>query len=69
MTTAHLALFGPLGTPEMMFILTVFLVLFGAKKIPGLFRSVAQGIGEYKKAKLEFDSEVERAMSDGLPKA
>jgi sec-independent protein translocase protein TatA len=63
MNTPLLALWN-LGTPEMILILVIFLVLFGAKKIPSLFRGVAQGMGEFKKAKMEFDRELQRTMDE-----
>lgn len=39
-----------LGPLEIVAILLVILLLFGAKKIPDLSRSIGQGIKEFKKA-------------------
>lgn len=41
---------GFLGTPEIVIIAVVILVLFGATKIPKFMRSLGQGINEFKKA-------------------
>jgi sec-independent protein translocase protein TatA len=39
-----------LGTPEIILIAIVILVLFGAKKIPELMQGLGKGIREFKKA-------------------
>lgn len=44
-----IGLFG-LGTPEIILIAVVFLVLFGTKKIPELMQGLGKGIKEFKKA-------------------
>lgn len=38
-----------LGWGEMIMIMLIFLLLFGANKIPLLARSLGQGVGEFKK--------------------
>jgi sec-independent protein translocase protein TatA len=40
---------GNLGVPELLIILLVILVLFGAKKIPDLAQGIGKGIKEFKK--------------------
>ena len=55
-----LAVFG-LGGWEVILILAVVLVLFGAKKLPELARGLGQGIKEFKKATNEVTSEIQRA--------
>ncbi len=47
-----------LGTPEMMVIFMVILLLFGAKKLPELARGLGKSMGEFKKAKDEFEREI-----------
>lgn len=42
-------LFG-LGTPEIIAIMVVILILFGARKIPQFARGIGQGIREFKDA-------------------
>ena len=41
-------LLGGLGPQELIIILVIILVLFGAKKIPNLARSLGKGITEFK---------------------
>ena len=50
MTTSSLLLIGGLGTPELILILIVVLVLFGGKKIPELMRGMGRGIKEFRNA-------------------
>lgn len=50
--------FGPLGVQEIVFILLLIFILFGAKKIPELMRSLGRAQGEYMHAKKEFEREV-----------
>ena len=39
---------GPLGFREILIILLIILILFGAKRIPELARSLGRGINEFK---------------------
>lgn len=39
-----------LGTPEIVIIALVLVLLFGAKKIPELMRGLGSGVKEFKKA-------------------
>mgnify|MGYP006290116723 CR=1 FL=1 len=50
-------LFGPVG-PEMIVILLVLVLLFGANKIPKLARSSGQAIGEFKKGREDIEEEL-----------
>ncbi|MFW5978029.1 MAG: twin-arginine translocase TatA/TatE family subunit [Halohasta sp.] len=52
-----LPLFGPVG-PEMLVILLVLVLLFGANKIPKLARSTGQAMGEFKKGREEIEEEL-----------
>ena len=56
--------FGAPGMQEMIVIFLIVLLLFGAKKIPELARGVGKGMGEFKKAKTEFEREIKNAMAD-----
>jgi sec-independent protein translocase protein TatA len=59
-----LALVGPIGGQEMIFIFLVILLLFGAKKLPELARGVGKSMGEFKKAREDFEREITRAETD-----
>ncbi|MCB1227410.1 MAG: twin-arginine translocase TatA/TatE family subunit [Verrucomicrobiales bacterium] len=60
--------FGPLGTPELMIIGVLILILFGAKKLPMFARSLGKSMGEFKKARDEFETELHRAQEEELSK-
>jgi len=45
-----LFLIGSFGTSEMLLILFIVVLLFGAKRIPELFRGMGQGVREFKDA-------------------
>ena len=61
-----LALFN-LGGGEIILILALVLILFGAKKLPELAKGLGQGIKEFKKATNEVTSEMSRSMADNTP--
>jgi len=56
-----LASFMNLGGPDLLVILVIILVLFGAKKLPELARGLGQAIKEFQKAKDEFSDELHKA--------
>jgi sec-independent protein translocase protein TatA len=64
MNTPQLAFLGPIGGPEMIMIFIVVLLLFGAKKLPELARGVGKSMGEFKKAREEFEREITRSEDD-----
>ena len=64
MNTPIIAGIGPLGTPEMIIIAILVLVLFGAKKLPTFARSLGRSMGEFRKAKDEFEAELQRSMQE-----
>lgn len=49
--------------PDMFIILLIVLVLFGAKRLPGLARGMGQAISEFQKAKDEFSHEMHSAAN------
>jgi len=49
---------GNLGGPDLFIILLIVLVLFGAKKLPDLARSLGQSMNEFRKAREEIDWEL-----------
>ena len=48
------------GWPEILFILLIILVLFGAKRLPELAKGLGQSLNEFKKAREDFDREVKK---------
>jgi len=56
-----------LGWPEIIGILIIVLVLFGAKRVPELMRGMGHGIKEFKKATRDVQDEVQRAIEDEPP--
>ncbi|KAF0138894.1 MAG: twin-arginine translocase TatA/TatE family subunit [Ignavibacteriales bacterium] len=54
-------MFGNLGAMEIILIVLVILILFGAKKIPELAQGVGKGMREFKKALNDVQEEVKNA--------
>jgi sec-independent protein translocase protein TatA len=59
-----LASFMNLAGPDLIVILLIILVLFGAKKLPELARGMGQAVKEFQKAKDEFNDELHKAGPD-----
>lgn len=49
-----------LGGPDLIIIMGIVLLLFGAKKLPELARGMGQAVREFSKAKDEFTNEIHR---------
>jgi len=49
---------GNFGGPDLIIILVIVLVLFGAKKLPELARGLSQSLNEFRKARAEFGREL-----------
>src|SRR6186997_3239230 len=58
---SFLASFMNLAGPDLIVILLIVLVLFGAKKLPELARGMGQAVKEFQKAKDEFSDELHNA--------
>ncbi len=56
------------GSGELVLILLVILVLFGAKKIPELARGLGKGVKEFKKAQSDLEDEFHKATDDSPKK-
>lgn len=50
-----------IGGQELILILLIILVLFGAKKLPELARGMGQAVKEFQKGKDEFSNELHKA--------
>jgi len=57
-----------LGGPDLIIILVIVLLLFGAKKLPELARGLGQAVKEFSKAKDEFENEITRPPATEPPK-
>ena len=57
-------MFGNLGFGEMMIIMVIVLVLFGAKRIPEVSASFGKGIREFKKSVSDVDRAVREPERD-----
>ena len=53
---------GSLGTPELILIFVIALIVFGPRKLPELGRSLGRGIAEFKKA----SSELQRTLEEEI---
>ena len=56
--------FGLPQGPEWIFLIALVVLLFGAKKLPELARGLGQSVGEFKRAKEEFDRELHRSTAE-----
>ena len=61
------ATFAMLNGWEIVLILAVVLVLFGAKKLPELARGLGSGLKEFKKATRDVTDELQSAMDEPPP--
>ena len=49
-------------------ILLIVMLLFGAKKLPELARGIGKSMGEFKKAREDFEREITTAATEVKPK-
>ena len=60
----YIPLFGPIpGGPELIIILAVIVLLFGANKIPKLARASGQAMGEFRRGREEIEQEIRAAAA------
>ena len=52
------------GGPELLIILFVAVLLFGANKLPALARSSGEAIGEFKRGRMELENEIKSGMDE-----
>lgn len=65
--TSSLLFLGDIGGSELILIMVVILIFFGANKIPELARGLGKGIREFKDASSEIRNEFERAGQNTPP--
>jgi sec-independent protein translocase protein TatA len=68
LTTPVLAALFGLGTPELIGIGLLIMLLFGAKRLPDLARSMGKSIREFKKGAKEIEADLD-AEADAEPPA
>ena len=49
------ALFGPIGLPEMLIILAIVVLIFGANRLPELGRGIGSGIKNFRASMKDSD--------------
>src|SRR5438876_725192 len=62
--TPYTASMGSIGTPELLIVLVVVLVLFGGSKLPGLARSLGEAGREFRKGAAAEQKNDERGAPD-----
>jgi sec-independent protein translocase protein TatA len=62
---SFLGLFPGIGTQELLIVLFVILLLFGAKKLPELARGVGRSLREFRKASSEIEDDLRSAVDTG----
>jgi sec-independent protein translocase protein TatA len=55
-------MFENIGGPELLLILLVIFLFFGAKKIPEIAKGLGQGIREFRKATRDIQNEVDKEV-------
>jgi sec-independent protein translocase protein TatA len=62
-----LAFIEGIGGPELMLIMFIVLLLFGANKLPELARGMGKAVREFKKATSSVETEMRKAMEEPPP--
>jgi len=57
-------MFGSIGTPELLIIMLVILLLFGSKRLPELARGIGKGIRQFRKAMDDVKEEIDLSDID-----
>lgn len=55
-------MFGPLGLPELIFIMVLALLIFGPRKLPEIGRTLGRGLSEFRKASSDLKRSIDAEM-------
>ena len=55
------ALFGPIGIPEMLIILLIIILIFGASRLPEIGKGIGQGIKNFKSSVKDTDTDTKHS--------
>lgn len=61
--------FGPLGLPEIIVILLLVLLLFGAKRLPEIAKGLGQSVREFRKGIRDAQNEIQQSLNEDDSKA
>lgn len=64
---SFLGFLGPIGTQELVIIVLLVLLLFGAKKVPEFMKAMGEGVREFRKSSREIMREFEEEASRPEP--
>jgi TatA/E family protein of Tat protein translocase len=56
-------MFGPLGFPEMLFIVVLALLIFGPKRLPEVGRTIGKGMAQFRKATTDLKRTIESEIA------
>ena len=62
-------MFSNIGLPEILIILLIVLILFGAKRIPEVAGSLGKGINEFKRNMTDAQRQISEGMNGEPPKS
>ena len=62
-------MFGPLGIPEVIFILVLALLIFGPKRLPEIGRTIGRGMSEFRKASNDLKRSINTELALDEPPA
>lgn len=58
---------GPIGVPEMLFILVIALLIFGPKRLPEFGRTIGKALGEFRRATTDLKRSIDVEMMTTEP--
>jgi len=61
-------MFGRIGLQEIIFVVLIFMLLFGTKKIPDLMKNLGKGINSFKQGLNDITKDAEAKQPDGEKK-